>query len=143
MPRHAKLTKVQRNRGLIAGLKKHAAVFEGQGIGSASALVARFQAQLDALDAVAAKHAAWQQALAEEQHLEAEIRKLTRRVTNLVLAAFGEKDVQRLNDFGLKPRTRAKMSAEKMRLTVEKRNATRKARGAMSKRQKKALRRVR
>ncbi len=142
MPRHAKLTKVQRNRGMIAGLKKHAALFQAQGIGSPSSLAARFQAQLDALDGVAARYAAWQQALAEEEHLEAEIRKLTARVTSAVLAAFGEQSAQ-LYDFGIKPRKKATMSAEKMRLTVEKRNATRKARGTMGKRQKRALRRGR
>jgi hypothetical protein len=72
-----------------------------------------------------------------------ELRELTRRVTNAVLVAFGERDVERQNDSGLEPRKKARMSAEKMRVTVEKRNATRKARGTMGKKQKKALRRGR
>ncbi len=138
MPRHAKSTKVLRNRGMIAGLQKHASTLKAQGVGSPAAFGARFQAQLDALDRIAAAHAALRDALADEERLETEIRKLAARVTDFVLATFGETSVV-LYDFGLKPRKKAKISAAKMLRTVEKRNATRKARGTMGKRQRKAL----
>ena len=59
-----------------------------------------------------------------------------------LIGVFGESPAM-LGDFGLKPRKKAKMSAEKMLRTVEKRNATRKARGTMGRRQKKALKRAR
>ena len=55
-----------------------------------------------------------------------------------LISAFGGQD-NALFDFGLKPRKKAKISAQKMLLTVAKRNATRKARKTMGKRQKKAI----
>jgi hypothetical protein len=146
MPRHAKSTKVERDRGMLAGLKKHASRLDSfahaPGLESADAVASRFQAHIDALDRVAATHAAWLQAVRDEESMEPEIKKLTERL-RLYLSGVFAGSAAFLGDFGLKPRKKARMSVEKMRLTVEKRNATRKARGTMGKRQKKALRRGR
>jgi hypothetical protein len=139
MPRHAKSNKLQRARGMIAGLKKHAVQLVSPWIDSAAA-AARYQAHLKALDTVAATHAAWMQAVRDEMRLERDIKKLTERLRQYVQGVLGEDS---LRDFGLKPRKKAYISAEKMLRTVEKRNATRKARGTMGKRQKRTLKRAR
>jgi hypothetical protein len=142
MPRHAKSTKVQRARGMIAGLKKHAERLVNPRLESLETIASRYQAHLDALDKVAAAHAAWMQAVRDEVRLETELKKLTERLRRYLQGIFGDHSAALL-DFGLKPRKKAYISAEKMLRTVEKRNATRKARGTMGKRQKKALRRAR
>jgi hypothetical protein len=131
---------------MIAGLKKHASslgvLANAPEFESSAAVASRFQAHLDALDKVAATHAAWLRAIRDETRLEGEVKKLLLPLRMLLSGVFGD-DPAILHDFGLKPRKKAKISAEKMLRTVEKRNATRRARGTMGKRQKKALRRAR
>jgi hypothetical protein len=142
MPRHPKSTKVLRGRSMIAGLKKHAPELPnmawGPGLRSVHEIAARFQAHLHALDAVAASEVAWREALGKEAGLEKEIKSLLRRVALFLRGVYGEASAT-LRDFGLAPRKKAKISAEKMSLTVAKRNATRKARRTMGKRQKRAI----
>jgi hypothetical protein len=142
MPRHAKSTKVLRDRSMVAGLKKHSQLLSrlnwGAIMRSPAAVAARFQAHLEALDEVATMQAAWRAALFKEERLEKEIKKLARTAGQYLLGVYGD-DSPTLRDFGLAPRKKGKMSAEKMRQTVEKRNATRKARHTMGKRQKKAI----
>jgi hypothetical protein len=141
MPRHAKSTKAQRDRSMVAGLKRHAqhlgTLAEARGLGSADAVAARFQAHLDAMDKVATTYFAWRSAVREEERLESEIKALLRRMAPYLSGVFG--DAATLFDFGLKPRKPAKIGVEKMLRTIEKRNATRKARGTLGKRQKKAI----
>ncbi len=142
MPRHAKSTKVLRGRSMVAGLKEHAAelpnIAWGPGLRSVHEIAARFQAHLDALDEVAAREALWRAAVVKEARLEKELKKLLQRLTLFLQAVYGDES-GRLRDFGLKPRKKAKISAQKMMFTIAKRNATRKARGTMGKKQKKAI----
>lgn len=142
MPRHAKSTKTQRDERMVAGLMKHrqelGTVERPVGLESVEAVVARYQAHLDALRRVDATAASWRTAVSQEEVVEAQIKKLTRRVKNLLCATYGEESPTLL-DFGIAPRRRAKIGVEKMRLTVAKRNATRKARHTMGKKQKKAI----
>ena len=142
MPRHAKSTKTQRDERMVAGLTKHrqelGIIERPAGLESVEAVVARYQAHLDALQRVDATAAVWRTAVAQEESVEAQIKKLTRRVKNLLYGTYGEQSPTLL-DFGIAPRKGAKIGVEKMRLTVEKRNATRKARQTMGKKQKKAI----
>lgn len=142
MPRHAKLTKIRRDRSMLAGIKKHSArLDEGPWpphLPSPSALAARFQAHLDSLDTVSAKEAAWRMAIRKEERLEEEMKDLASR-TRLVLIALYGPDSPALIDFGIKRKKPIKIGAEKMLRTIEKRNATRKARHTMGKRQRKAI----
>jgi hypothetical protein len=142
MPRHAKSTKVVRDRSMLAGLKKHSELLSRAIVGgilkSPAAVAARFQAHLEALDEVAAKHAAWRAALSHEERLEKELKKLMKTVGLQLTSVYGD-DSPTLRDFGLAPRKNVKISAEKMVVTVAKRNATRKARHTMGKKQKKAI----
>ena len=142
MPRHAKSTKVLRGRSMVAGLKKHAPALSrvswGSALRSADEVAARFQAHLDALDEAAAREAAWRAALGKEARLEKEIKKVLQQVTLFLQAVYGDES-NTLRDFGLKPRKKAKIGPAKMALTVEKRNATRKARHTMGKKQRKAI----
>jgi hypothetical protein len=142
MPRHAKSTKTQRDERMVAGLMKHrqelAIIERHAGLESVEAVVARYQAHLDALQRVDATAAVWRTAVSQEENVEAQIKKLTRRMKNLLCGTYGEQSPTLL-DFGIAPRKRAKIGVEKMRVTVEKRNATRKARHTMGKKQKKAV----
>ena len=142
MPRHAKSTKVLRDRSMLAGLKKHSELLSRAIVGgilkSPAAVAARFQAHLDALDDVAAKQAALREALSNEERLEKEIKKVMRIVGLQLTSTYGA-DSPTLRDFGLAPRKNVKISTEKMLLTVAKRNATRKARHTMGKKQKTAI----
>src|SRR5450432_1667137 len=142
MPRHAKSTKVRRDRSMVAGIEKHSRELSplnwGGAVKSLPAVAARFQAHLDALDEVAAREAAWRTALAREERLENEIKKLLKRVGLFLLSVYGD-DSQTLRDFGIAPRKQPKMSVEKMLVTIAKRNATRKARHTMGSKQRKAI----
>jgi hypothetical protein len=142
MPRHAKSTKLVRNRSMLAGLKKHSELLSrmihGGILKSPPAVAARFQAHLDALDEVATKQAAWRAALGNEESLEKEIKKLMKPLGQLLASVYGAASPT-LRDFGLAPRKSVKISAEKMVQTVAKRNATRNARHTMGKKQKKAI----
>ena len=142
MPRHAKSTKVARDRCMLAGLKKHSELLTRAVVGgvlkSPPAVAARFQAHLDALDEVAAKQAAWREAVGNEERLEKEIKELMGPLGLCLSVVYGAASPT-LRDFGLSPRKSAKISAEKMVQTVAKRNETRKARHTMGKKQKKAI----
>jgi hypothetical protein len=142
MPRHAKSTKVVRDKSMLAGLKKHSELLsrmiQGGILKAPPVVAARFQAHLDALDEVVAKQAAWRQALGNEESLEKEIKELMKPLGQLLTSVYGA-DSPTLRDFGIAPRKRVKIGAEKMLLTVAKRNATRKARHTMGKKQKKAI----
>jgi hypothetical protein len=142
MPRHAKSTKDHRDVSMIAGLKKHAHELAGSlersQLRSPDAVAARYQAHLDAMARVNTAYAAWRTAVLAEQRLEVEIKALHNWMTVYLMGTFGDQ-VAALFDFGLKPRKKARIGAAKMLVTVAKRNATRKARKTMGKRQKKAI----
>jgi hypothetical protein len=142
MPRHAKSTKVVRDRSMLAGLKKHSDLLNRAIVGgilkSPAAVAARFQAHLDALDDVAAKQTAWREALSNEERLEKEIKEVMRTLDLQLTGVYGA-DSPTLRDFGIAPRKNVKISVEKMVQTVAKRNATRKTRHTMGKKQKKAI----
>jgi hypothetical protein len=142
MPRHAKSTKDHRDRRMVVGLTKHARELTGftlsRDLQSAEAVAARYQAHLDAMERVGVAYAAWRTAVQAEQRLEVEVKALHNRLAPYLISAFAGQDAA-LFDFGLKPRKKAKIGTQKMLLTVAKRNATRKARKTMGKRQKKAI----
>ena len=126
---------------MVAGLRKHSpelGAMAGPITKSLPAIVARFEAHLEAMNEVKATEAAWREALLEEERLEDEIKKLMSRVGPYLIVVYGEAS-QTLRDFGIAPRRKGKLSAEKMLVTIAKRNATRKARHTMGKKQRKAI----
>jgi hypothetical protein len=141
MPRHAKSTKYLRDTRMIAGLDKYRAKLKnlqlGTGLDTPDSVAARFQAHLDAMQAVAANEVAWRVAIQREQQLEIEIKRLIERTKFYLRSLFGAKSAT-LREFGLKPQAKSKVSTETALRAVEKRRETRRLRRTMGKKQKKA-----
>jgi hypothetical protein len=144
VPRHAKSTKIRRDSSMIAGLQRRSAdlptIATVPVLVSVDAVVARLQAHLDALASVKARWIAWRLAVVAERRLEAETREIFGRLKPFLVAVYGA-DSAKLREFGLEPIKEPKISVETKRAAVEKRNATRKLRGTMGKKQKRAIKR--
>lgn len=142
MPRHAKSTKIERDKSMIAGLKKRARELSSieafPFLQSVDTVVARLQAHLTSLAAVQTQRIQWLVAVREERRLEAETKTLLVRVKPFLMSVYGEGSATLL-EFGLKPLKKPKISVETKRIAVEKRRETRKLRGTMGKKQRRAL----
>jgi lipase chaperone LimK len=141
MPRHAKATKRARDAGMIAGFRKYGAKLVGFNLGpgfeSVASVVARFQAHLEAMEAVHAAEIAWKLAVQDEARLEAEVKELAARAASYLSGTFGPSASQ-LRQFGLKPRAKTRISVEAKASAVEKRRETRKARKTMGPKERRA-----
>jgi hypothetical protein len=137
MPRHAKATKLARDTQMIRGLRKHLAgevlVLRGERM-STTQIVRELERHLHTMHESERTRVVWRAAVALEATLEKRVKALMPKLDLSIRMMFGERAI--LRDFGLKLRTRRRPSAETMRLAVEKRRATRAARGTMGKRQK-------
>ncbi len=143
VPRHAKSTKIQRDRGMIKGLRAHTETLRFVSLGKgpnveAETVVAMYQKHLDALLDATEKEMAWKTALLVERRLEAALKKTHLQVQRYVEGVFGE-DAIELRRFGLKPRKKAVTSIDTKLRAVEKRRETRRLRGTMGKRQRKKI----
>jgi hypothetical protein len=130
MPRHAKSTKVRRDTALIKGIKKHFddewAMVIGDSRYTSATLAAVFASHLESLDDVSRAEAAWKAALQREEAEETKIKKLLLLLDPLLRASYLPQD---LIDFGIRARTPRKPTTATLVQAVEKRRATRSARG--------------
>ena len=97
-----------------------------------------FQGQIDSANAVVATRAAWKGAVQSDRATATVVTQLLQALRAYVVNQFGE-DPQILADFGFTPRKKAKPSPETQVSAVAKRDATRKARHTMGKKQKKDI----
>jgi hypothetical protein len=106
---------------------------------TATALVQLLQSLADALAAVDAAKASWQNALTQLRTLQARVLPVIRGYSNLLLAANGNAPAT-LADYGLTPRkAKTPLSTEAQAQANAKIEATRKARNTMGKQQKKQV----
>ena len=142
MPEHAKHTKYDRDTGMISGMRKQASKLSelnvGRGLTTVDAVIARYQAHLDAMADVSQKEIAWRLAVERERGLEAEIKALHPRVQSLLRSTYGDRSGE-LRQFGLKPGKKAQVAVAVKASAVEKRRETRKARRTMGKKQRKQI----
>jgi hypothetical protein len=107
LPKRGKLTKVTRDRAMIAGIKKHAKAIDAQGIGlphlDAQSLIARFEAHLQTIEDIATYDRLKSEAVAREAKLEQEILELWRLLGYFARGRFGFSSTT-VRDFGLKER---------------------------------------
>ena len=139
VPRLAKDEKLKRDTGIIAGIRKHRALWSMQILRKSytpDELIAVFEEHLRALARVSELTTQRAIAIAEEQALEARIARMARAVKSRVAAYFGA-DSPELEAFGLRPDKKPTMSVETKRRANEKRQATRKERGVMGRKQRK------
>jgi len=137
-----KATLEQRIRGLIAGTQKHpptgSLTVDGVTY-TAAALVQLLQSLADALSAVDAAKASWQNALTQQRTVQTQVLPVIRGYSNLLLAANGNAPAT-LADYGLTPRkAKTPLSTEAQAQAIAKNEATRKARNTMGKQQKKQV----
>lgn len=143
MPKRGKLTKTTRDRSMIAGIKKHAELFDEAPVGpnrlKAKALVAIFEEHIQVIDDIAKYDKLKSQSVALEARLEKAILDLWQLVAHAVRAHFGKESTE-LRDFGVKPYRKKVLPVVTRAVAVAKRKATRKARKTMGKQQRKKIR---
>jgi hypothetical protein len=143
MPKHAKSTKLRRNRKMMGGIRKYlrdqAAITIHGVTYKPEELAAVYQGHLDKLSEVDEREAAWRQAVQEEGAMENRIKALTTTLNTYMRATFGT-GAAKLLEFGIRPRDGAKPSAEKQAAAAEKRRQTRKQRWTMGSKQRKKIR---
>jgi hypothetical protein len=130
---------------LINGIKTELAaldplVIQGETIARAG-LVARFQARIDAAEAVKVARSAHQKAVADERAVDAAVRPL-RAATKVFLQGRYGKQSPELQKFGFTQGRKAKASAEAKAAGHAKAKATRAALGTKGKQQKKAAKKA-
>jgi hypothetical protein len=105
-----------------------------------AALRALFDADTAAMDRTDTATAARQKAVAEERRAHAVTHKVTLALKQFLYVSFGEKNHVMLGKFGFAPPKAKEMKTVKTKATaVEKRNATREARGTMGPKQRKKI----
>jgi hypothetical protein len=137
-----KATLEQRIRGLIAGTQKHpptgSLTVDGASY-TAAALVQLLQSLADALSAVDAARALWQNALTKQRAVQTQVLPVIRGYSSLLLAANGNAPAT-LADYGLTPRkATTPLSTEARAAAIAKSTATREARHTMGTKQKKLV----
>jgi hypothetical protein len=130
---------------LIAGIKTELASLDplligGSSIGRAD-LLARFQARVDAAEAVKAARGVLQKAVADERAVDAAARPL-RAATKVFLQGRYGKNSPQLQAFGFTQARKPKASAETKAAAQAKAKATRTALGTKGKQQKKAAKKA-
>jgi hypothetical protein len=142
LPKRGKLTKQTRDRGMIAGIRKHRALFDAMGVGpehlKADDLIARFEAHLQVIDDIDRYDKLRSQSIALEAKLEKAILALWHLVSSFAVGSFGEASLT-LRDFALKPRKPPTLTVVTKAIAVAKRRETRRLRRTMGKRQRKAI----
>ena len=138
MPKLDKATKARRDKGAIAGIRKHLRSGQTVTMGDVDytpeELAQRFEEHLAALARVRQLTIEQRNAVAEERALEKKIVKLHGELKLHAVGRFGRHSA-RLLDFGIPPEKKPKMSAATKKRANEKRQQTRKERGVMGKKQ--------
>lgn len=145
MPRHAKDTKVTRDKGMIKGLRAYAKrlgrVSRGKGPNVDPAeVIAMYQEHLDALLRANEKEMEWKAALLVERRLETALKPEHLQMQRYLEGVFGPDSLE-LRRFGLKPRKTPVVPIATKKRAAEKRRETRRLRKTMGKRQRRKLRR--
>ena len=142
MPRHAKATKIARDRQMIRAIRHH---FKGLGkltLGrveyTRDELVAFFEKHLEALRAIDLAATEWQIALRQEAAMEKDVLQMVIQVQALARTLFDPADTV-LREFGRKPSGDIVKSAAVKALAAKKGMLTRAARHTMGKRQKEKI----
>jgi hypothetical protein len=141
VPKRTKAEKVNRNRGMIAGLAEH---FAGEKLvidnkqRTVDEIVAVYEEHLRALADVQALTIQRSIAVQREGALEKRVARLTGLIKSLLRAVFGATSAT-LRGFGVEPDRTPTMSAETKRRANEKRQETRRKRAVMGKRQRKKV----
>jgi hypothetical protein len=137
-PMTSKTTRVAKDEKLIAGVQKRFAgvsiVLAGKTF-TTTEVVTFLQERIDVAGPAQAAHAAWKNTVAAERAKIAETGKYVLALTQLVHAMFGT-DAEALAEFGLLPRTRAKLDTAAETQRIARMHATRKARGTAGPKQK-------
>jgi len=140
--KNTKASLEQRIRGLIAGTQKHApngSLTLGSATYTTPALVQLLTSLGDALDAVDAAKASWEEALKNEVDLQAKVEPVIRDYEAWVAVTFGGSP-STLADYGVTPRkVPTPLTAEQKASAAAKRKATRQARNTMGSQQKKKV----
>jgi hypothetical protein len=142
MTKIAKPTRSDRNRTMIAGVQKRLSalpsiVLDGQAF-TLTALIKVLQDEIDAAGATLVAEGVFHKAVAAEKAALAEGEPVFRALRAFVLNLFkGQTDV--LADFGITVVARQTPNAETQAAAVQKREATRRARGTAGKRQKASI----
>jgi hypothetical protein len=149
MPKLTKETKVNRDRGVLAGIRRHFARYAVDGIlelnnveYTEESLAAHFEQHLRAMQRVHELTIARSIAVAEEREIEARIQPVYRSWKSLAVSAVGERS-QRIREFGAEPHRKWHMTAETKKRAAEKRQRTREALGIMGKKQRAILKQKR
>ena len=141
MPKHAKHTKSDRDRGMITGLRMFKSKLSDLNIDdrftSPEAVIAKYQEHLDAMRDATEKEIAWRTALERERTLEREIQTLNPRVQSFLRAVFGERNRGALARFGMRAFKVPTITAETKAAAAAKRLETRRLRRTMGRRQRK------
>lgn len=138
MPKRGKLNKQSRDRAMIAGVRKHRAVFDQIKVGperwDADDVIAIFDRHSKSIDEIAHLDAMRTEAIAREKDLERALSLAWRMIVSLLRGHFGPAS-QTLRDFGIKPQRKKRLSVAEKAVAVAKRKATRKLRGTMGPKQ--------
>ncbi len=126
---------------MLQALAKHAEALTGMRLCTgegADEVARRVREHLDAMDAVRATEIAAKVAVQRERKLETALKLLLPNVRLYLDSRFG-RSAPVLEEFGLKPFRPGKPSMKTLARAVEKRRETRKLRGTMGKKQRRAI----
>ncbi len=143
MPRLAKKTKIDRDKGVIEGVQ--ALLIDSKPfmirneMYTPTDVVAKYARHLKALKRVRDTWLAWRQALHEEATLEKELAAFHEDFKQLLFSMYGHGGATLLK-FNVKPRRQPKMTPQTKARANEKRQKTRKERGIMGRQQRAKLR---
>jgi hypothetical protein len=101
-------------------------------------LIALIQSRINLINQVAASRAAWLDQVKQLEELDTQVHAVEMGLKQYVFNAFGKTSPQ-LADFGWTLKQRTPLTTEQKQQAVAKRDATRAARGTMSKKQKAAI----
>ena len=135
-----KATRQNANRKVVSGIKKHLSgnvTLEGVKY-TPTRLAQMFQEGIDIADATDQAAKSWHLAVATEKGNTQELSGVQTSLRNYASATFGETSTE-FADFGFTPKTVTPVDAATKAEAVVKREATRKARGTMGKRQKEQI----
>jgi hypothetical protein len=138
VPKISTSTKIQRDQGAIDGIRAHLSKAPRVQISDVEyaieELVQIYDDHLKAIERVRELTIARRTAVQEERALEKRVLKVHPGLKTVAVAKFGKYST-RLLEFGIPPEKKPKMSAGTKKRANDKRQATRKERGVMGKRQ--------
>jgi hypothetical protein len=137
MPRLAKKTKIDRDEGVIEGVRallmsRPRLVIRDKAYLPAD-VIAKYQRHLQSLERVSEAWKAWQEALFEEALVEEELAAFHEDLKRMLFTLYGPQS-RKLLRFNVKPREEPKVTAQSKARANEKRQATRKERGILGRR---------